>query len=191
LPGTSLEALLAGYDARPPETRRTAAEPTAFLVDCELLVRDSYGDSILPLPWFHEDLFVGRPFPDIREIPKRLRVTTRAALDGERGRYTFHELRPRLQVDAIPVDGAAGVVDGLLAIAVPAQRSARPGTAAELTPREIEVLQLAARGMTARGAEHLVVSRHTVRTHFQHIYGKWDDERAAAVAEAFRQGLTD
>jgi len=31
-----------------------------------------------------------------------------------------------------------------------------------------------------------------VRTHFQNIYGKWRvPDRAAAVAEGFRQGLID
>jgi DNA-binding NarL/FixJ family response regulator len=117
----------------------------------------------------------------------------RAALDGERGRYAFTSYGHVFTVDALPVHDAAGDVDGLLAIAVPAQRFARTGTATELTPREIEMLQLAAGGMTAPDiAEHLVLSPHTVRTHFQNIYGKWDvPDRAAAVAEAFRQGLID
>ncbi len=198
LPSASLEALLAGHNsATPPETRPTAAEATSFLVDRDLLVRDADGDSILRLPWFHEDLFVGRPFPDIGEIPGRVRdLATRsylAALDGERGRYTFTSYGHVFSVDAIPVRDEAGGVDGLLAIAVPARRPARAPAAAELTPREIEMLQLAARGMTTPDiAEHLVLSRHTVRTHFQNIYGKWDlPDRAAAVAEAFRQGLID
>jgi DNA-binding NarL/FixJ family response regulator len=31
-----------------------------------------------------------------------------------------------------------------------------------------------------------------LRTHFRNIYGKWNvTDRAAAVAEAFRQGLID
>jgi DNA-binding CsgD family transcriptional regulator len=198
LASAGLEALLAGDSgAMPQETRPTAAEPTSFLVDRDLLVRAADGDSILRLPWFHEDLFVGRPFPDIGEIPGRVRdLATRsylAALDGERGRYTFSSYGHVFTVDAIPVRDEAGEVDGLLAIALPARRRAPARAAAELTPREIELLQLAARGMTAPEiAEHLVVSRHTVRTHFQNIYGKWDlRDRAAAVAEALRQGLID
>jgi DNA-binding CsgD family transcriptional regulator len=198
LPSAGLEALLADRGgATLPQTRRTAGGATSFLLDRELLVREGDGDSILRLPWFHEDLFVGRPFPDIREIPGRVRGLAtshyRAALAGERGSYTFMSYGHAFTVDAIPVRDADGDVDGLLAIALPARRSARSGTATELTPREIEMLQLAARGMSAPGiAEHLVLSRHTVRTHFQNIYGKWDvPDRAAAVAEGFRQGLID
>ena len=135
LPGAGLEALLAGHcGATPQQTRRTVAEPTSFLVDRELLVRDADGDSILRLPWFHEDLFVGRPFPDIGEIPGRVReLATRrylAALDGERGRYTFTSYGHVFTVDAIPVRDEAGEVDGLLAIALPARRGDRGGTAA-------------------------------------------------------------
>ena len=42
-----------------------------------------------------------------------------------------------------------------------------------LTPRELEVLRLGARGLSAREtAERLVVSPATVRTHFENIYAK-------------------
>jgi DNA-binding CsgD family transcriptional regulator len=60
-----------------------------------------------------------------------------------------------------------------------------------LTPRELEVLQLAARGCGGREiAEQLVVSPATVRTHFGRIYDKYGvSDRAAAVAKALRDGL--
>ena len=60
-----------------------------------------------------------------------------------------------------------------------------------LTPRELEVLQLAADGRTTREiAEALVVSPGTVKTHLQHIYAKLDArDRVAAVATAIRLGL--
>ena len=60
-----------------------------------------------------------------------------------------------------------------------------------LTPRELEVLQLAAQGCSGREiAEQLVVSPATVRTHFGRIYGKYGvSDRAAAVAKALRDGL--
>jgi DNA-binding CsgD family transcriptional regulator len=198
LSSAGLESVLAGHGgAKPQRTRRSAPEPTAFVLDRELLVRGADGDSILRLPWFHEDLFVGRPLPDIVEIPGRvLHLATshyRAALGGERGRYAFTSYGHAFIVDAIPIRDEAGDVDGVLAVALPAQRLAHTDTTAELTPREIEMLQLAAGGLTAPDiAERLVLSRHTVRTHFRNIYGKWDvTDRAAAVAEAFRQGLID
>jgi DNA-binding CsgD family transcriptional regulator len=60
-----------------------------------------------------------------------------------------------------------------------------------LTPRETEILELAAEGHSApRIADELVVSRSTVRTHFEHIYTKLGvRDRAGAVASAMRRGL--
>jgi DNA-binding CsgD family transcriptional regulator len=60
-----------------------------------------------------------------------------------------------------------------------------------LTPRELEVLELAAGGCNGPViAGELVVSAATVRTHFEHIYEKLGvSDRAAAVAKAMRTGL--
>jgi PAS domain S-box-containing protein len=62
-----------------------------------------------------------------------------------------------------------------------------------LTPRELEVLQLAGRGFSAPMiAEQLVVSAATVRTHFDNIYRKYGvSDRASAVAKALREGLIE
>lgn len=63
--------------------------------------------------------------------------------------------------------------------------------AAPLTPRELEILDLAATGCNGPMiAARLVVSAATVRTHFEHIYEKLEvRDRAAAVAKAMRLGL--
>ena len=63
--------------------------------------------------------------------------------------------------------------------------------ASVLTPREREVLQLAADGRNAPAiARELFVSPVTVNTHFANIYGKLAvNERSAAVARAMRLGL--
>jgi DNA-binding NarL/FixJ family response regulator len=60
-----------------------------------------------------------------------------------------------------------------------------------LTPRELEVLQLAAEGRsTSEIADALYLSSVTVKTHFQHIYKKLGArDRTAAVAECMRRGL--
>lgn len=60
-----------------------------------------------------------------------------------------------------------------------------------MSRRELEVLELAARGLTAKGiASELVLSTGTVRTHLRNIYAKLGvHDRAAAVANALRQGL--
>jgi DNA-binding NarL/FixJ family response regulator len=60
-----------------------------------------------------------------------------------------------------------------------------------LSPRELEVLGLVARGRTNReAAADLFISEATVKTHLLHIYAKLGvKDRAAAVAEAFERGL--
>jgi DNA-binding CsgD family transcriptional regulator len=62
-----------------------------------------------------------------------------------------------------------------------------------LTRREIEVLALASKGLSARQlAEELVLSHDTVRTHFKNIYAKLGvRNRAAAVAKAMRLAMID
>jgi DNA-binding NarL/FixJ family response regulator len=60
-----------------------------------------------------------------------------------------------------------------------------------LSAREIEVLQLIAQGTTNREvAARLFISEATVKSHLLHIYTKLGvNDRAAAVAAAFRRGL--
>jgi DNA-binding NarL/FixJ family response regulator len=68
-----------------------------------------------------------------------------------------------------------------------------PEAPASLTPRELDVLQLAAKGRTGpRIAGELMVSPTTVKTHFENIYTKLGlGDRAGAVAHALRLGLID
>jgi two-component system nitrate/nitrite response regulator NarL len=62
-----------------------------------------------------------------------------------------------------------------------------------LTPRERQILQLAAQGMSGKTiAQHLTLSPSTVKSHFEHIYTKWGtSDRASAVAKALREGLIE
>jgi PAS domain S-box-containing protein len=62
---------------------------------------------------------------------------------------------------------------------------------AMLTPRELEVLALAAEGQTSpQIAERLVISPETVKSHLRNVYAKLDvKDRAEAVALAVRSGL--
>ena len=67
----------------------------------------------------------------------------------------------------------------------------RHQTTETISPRELEVLRLIARGATNReAAASLFISEATVKTHLLHIYAKLGvKDRAAAVAEAFERGL--
>jgi len=60
-----------------------------------------------------------------------------------------------------------------------------------LSDRELEVLRLAADGnRVPEIAARLVLSKATVKTHFDHIYEKLGvNDRGAAVAQGFRLGL--
>jgi DNA-binding NarL/FixJ family response regulator len=60
-----------------------------------------------------------------------------------------------------------------------------------LSARELEVLELVARGSTNRdAAQRLFISEATVKTHLLHVYAKLGvPDRASAVAAAFDRGL--
>ena len=60
-----------------------------------------------------------------------------------------------------------------------------------LTPRELDIIRLAADGHSnAEIGLRLHVSTATVKTHLQHIFEKLEvGDRSAAVAQAFRRGL--
>ena len=60
-----------------------------------------------------------------------------------------------------------------------------------LTPRELQVLQLAARALSAAAiAQEMQLSPATVKRHFEDAYARLGvSDRASAVAEAMRQGL--
>ena len=64
-------------------------------------------------------------------------------------------------------------------------------SASALTPREIEVLQLLAEGMTNQQVgSRLGLSARTIKTHVQNLLVKLDvPDRTGAVARAFRLGL--
>ncbi len=73
------------------------------------------------------------------------------------------------------------------------QDATRDPDAPALTPRETEILQLIAKGLSNRAAaEALGLSRATIRTHLEHIYAKLDvSNRTEAVTEAIRRGLIE
>src|SRR5919202_921209 len=70
-------------------------------------------------------------------------------------------------------------------------RAANGGSTANLTPRELEVLQLLATGLAPDEiAKKLFISKKTVGTHVEHIFTKLGvRSRAQAIAVAYRDEL--
>jgi DNA-binding CsgD family transcriptional regulator len=183
---------LAGRTARR-NCERTAPDPTAFLMDQDLVVRAATGQSILRLPWFEEQLFIGRQLPDIQEIPTPIRSLAvqkyRTALTGERTDYSFTSYGHTYSVDAVPIRDDEGSIAAVLAVAVP--RQTQQDGLPQLTAREREVLTLASQGMNySQIATQLFLTHATVKTHLAHIYAKLR-VRDKAVAVALRSGLID
>lgn len=105
-------------------------------------------------------------------------------------------MRDRIEERLLPAVTAAvaGLVtlDEGLAESVLRPRSANaPPLAEPLTPREVEVLQLLAEGLTNRRiGERLRISEHTAKFHVNAILGKLGAQsRSEAVAQAARLGL--
>jgi DNA-binding CsgD family transcriptional regulator len=107
----------------------------------------------------------------LAEACSRLGDDESAALEREAARETFHRL---------------GAAPDLARLAPPADHETYG-----LSPRELEVLRLVARGKSnLEIAEALVISEHTVARHLQNIYGKLRlPSRAAATAFAFEHDL--
>jgi DNA-binding NarL/FixJ family response regulator len=88
---------------------------------------------------------------------------------------------------------AAAKGDSVLAPAVAARLMTRMRAPAEenLSVREIEVLQLVAKGASNKEiGKSLRISTATVKTHLIHIYGKLGvDDRTAAVTTALEKGI--
>lgn len=105
---------------------------------------------------------------------------------------------------AVPGPGAAGQPGVVRSVPPPPmRRSGRDGdegdggeaphkpNASVLTDRELEILQIIAKGLSNNeAAKVLGLSKATIRTHLEHIYEKLDvTNRVEAVTEGIRQGI--
>jgi DNA-binding NarL/FixJ family response regulator len=142
---------------------------------------------------------------DSSEHAPRVLVLTTFDLDG----YVFEALRAGasgfLLKDAPEDQLVSGIriVAGGASLFAPAvtrrliERFAGAGPTApppaldELTPRELEVLRLVARGLSnAEIAAELTLSEHTAKTHVAHILDKLDlRDRVQAVVLAYESGM--
>jgi DNA-binding CsgD family transcriptional regulator len=122
--------------------RRALPDPTVFVLDRDLVVREAEGESVMRLPWVEDGLFVGRQLPDISEVPSPVRTMCvehySAALAGQRGRFDFTSYGHAYSVDAVPIHRDDGGVEGVLAIATPVGRYAAAAAACERTAERLD-----------------------------------------------------
>ncbi|MEQ1699950.1 MAG: LuxR C-terminal-related transcriptional regulator, partial [Ilumatobacteraceae bacterium] len=124
-------------------------------------------------------------------------LRTPAPIDGWRCRFTFAARAGDLPaLDQLAAEATEMGAAGLTAMAERAWRHAGGRRAPRrsdgiLTPRELEVLQLVADGLTNKEiAARLHLSPRTVGVHLEHSFVKLVvATRSGAVQEAMRQGL--
>ena len=132
-------------------------------------------------------------YADDRSVLDALRAGARGYLTKDAGGEQIEQALRDVIDDRSVLDPAVQhhVVDAIAAGRAPAQSEMAPSPAAGLTPRERQVLELIARGLTnAEIAQQLAVSETTVKSHINHLLPKIGArDRAQAVAFAYQQGL--
>jgi DNA-binding NarL/FixJ family response regulator len=198
----ALHLLVVGEDALARAGLRALAEGTGLSIAADLApdeLDDAEGDGLDAAVW---DL---GPAPGslerLRGLAARLPVLAvlwseeqaRDALAaGARGVLLRERLEERFAAALRAVATGLVVVDEALADAVLRPRPATPASLVEpLTPREVQVLQLVAEGLTNRGiGQRLGISEHTAKFHVNAILGKLGAQsRGEAIAQAARLGL--
>jgi DNA-binding NarL/FixJ family response regulator len=119
--------------------------------------------------------------------------TDRDVLPAIKAGATGYLLKDATQQELFRAVGAAARGESVLSPSVASRLLGQVRTPAvePLTQRELEVLQLVARGATNReAARRLFISEASVKAHLLHLYAKLGvNDRAAAVAAAYERGL--
>lgn len=153
---------------------------------------------VLPLLPFGED---SRALPRVGPVGKQGTVTQDLESGGGQirvGQGEFWSARPLNEGERIPAGRQVEIIamDGLTALV---EQTEHPAPALEgpipfgLSPREVEVLQLVADGLSnAEIAERLFLSPRTVHHHVSHILNKMGvDSRVDAVRLGIARGLVE
>jgi hypothetical protein len=185
---------LGGRVAYRPRPRRSY-DPTTFLMDRDLLIRGAEGESILRLPWIEEPLFVGRAVPDLFECPKHvLRLSVDhygAALEGERGQFTFTSYGHTYTVEAVPVRNDDRDVIGVLAIAAPTTAPAGRLRRASELERAADALEESARIAEERADLYAAAGDYEAEELQREAAEESREAARTARAQGFRQRSTD
>ncbi|AUS78388.1 DNA-binding response regulator [Actinoalloteichus sp. AHMU CJ021] len=132
-----------------------------------------------------------------REVPSRVLVLTTYDRDSDvlpaiHAGASGYLLKDAPREELFRAVEAAARGEAVLAPSVATRllREVRQPVPEPLSPRELEVLELIARGSSNReAAKHLFISESTVKTYLVQVYAKLGvHDRAAAVAVAFSRG---
>ncbi|MGX5716624.1 response regulator [Arthrobacter sp. MAHUQ-56] len=112
-----------------------------------------------------------------------------AAVEAGASGYMLKDAPPEQLRQAVLQAAAGGTVLAPRAAALLMDRISNPGMS--LTPREVQLLELLATGLSNRAiAKQVFISEATVKTHLVHIYGKLGvDNRTAAIAAATKRRI--
>lgn len=195
-----LRLLIVGEDALARAGLRAVAEAAGLVVSAEAAPDEADADDGLDAAAWDLGPSPGS-LDRLRALAARLPVLVvlwsedqaRDALAaGARGTLLRERLDQRLDAAIHAVAAGLVTVDEILADAVLRPPLPAPTPLVEpLTPREMQVLQLVAEGLSNRGiAGRLGISEHTAKFHVNAILGKLGvQSRAEAVAHAARFGL--
>lgn len=177
-----------GHAATVDDARRLARSETPDVVLMDFRLRD--GDGVAATIAIRED----RPETQVVMVTSALSdaVLIPALEAGCLGFLTkdrpIGELLAAVRSAAV---GESTISPDMLVRLLPRLRPMRKGVAAELTPRELEVLQMLAEGRSTQViANSLVLSSKTIRNHVQSILEKLGvHSKLEAVSTAARRGL--
>ncbi len=134
-------------------------------------------------------------FADDRSVIDALQAGARGYLTKDAGGAEIREALRQVLDDHAVIDPAVQrhLVDAIAGSVPSHGRQTSAQLPDGLTPREAEVLGLAAAGLSnAEIAQRLVVSEATVKSHINHLFVKIGArDRAQAVAYAYQHGLAD
>lgn len=158
-------------------------EGTVAIIDCRVL-----GEGVLPVIPASVSVLAFRGGGELDEVEAVMRW-------GARGYLTLHATEEELLAAIAAVGRGERHLDGLLASGL-ADRLLTPATVVTrgvLTPRERDVLRLAASGQTtAEIGQVLFISPTTVKTHLHNAYAKLGvRSRSAAIARLATNGELD
>ena len=169
-------------------------QPDAILLDLHMPVLDGIG-ATRRLAAEHPDvaIVVLTTFADDRSVLAALQGGARSYLTKDADRTRIAQALHAAAGGLTVVDPRAHAT--LLAAAAVAPNAApadAPPGPDGLTPREVEILSLIARGLTnPEIAAQLFVSSHTVKTHINRIFAKTESrDRAAAIGYAQRHNIS-